>query len=454
MRSNLSAASKSLWLIVSCHLPAMLAFTPVPVSIQHEGTPSTSSSLYSSKPSMVGKVVAQRFLYYLSPTQSSIKSPYALEQRQYYSVQEDNSLEPVGDRCFFLRGDAAVNPPVDPPEESVNKQGMLRRYTKLGSSLYKLHNVAEDNDDEELGSTLWDSTYALILQCMAQPEIIKGNGLELGCGVGVGGLLSCIGAGIASGTTIGGTAEDRYQSIEEIAEGPAEGEALPGLEKNEAPVSSLLRKITMTDSKESTLNQCFTNVKRSHFPSQKIEITELDWNNRIPERMRGKYDFILGSDLAYYFPLVTPLARTVAYSLQPSPYDRIDNEQLIGGRFVHVGPAHRETVDDLRRKLSRGYKMNVQTKELVLERLDLVPLILDSLLEEETHLQEEVEVQGGYVEFQNLEKSRFTSLVGHHNEDYDGFNGEGFFPTETGREDVYGSDGKEQEFGFGTEGAW
>ena len=98
--------------------------------------------------------------------------------------------------------------------------------------------------------------------------------------------------------------------------------------------------------------------------------------------------------------------------------------------------------------------MNVQTEELVLERLDLVPLILDSLLEEETHLQEEVEVQGGYVEFQNLEKSRFTSLVGHHNEDYDGFNGEGFFPTETGREDVYGSDGKEQEFGFGTEGAW
>lgn len=314
-----------------------------------------------------------------------------------------------------------------------------------------MNNVAEEEEDESLGSSVWDSSHAMILYCMANPEFIKGRGLEVGSGIGLGGILSCVGAGIASGATESSKSSG-YQSIEEIANTPVEeeGEGLPGFEKKYAPVPNNMVKLLLSDSHESLLNKCFVNVNKSSFPPAKVEIRQLDWNQRVPNEMKGQYDFILGCDCAYYFPLVNPLARTVAYTLQISPYDKVDNEQRVGGQFVHIGPEHRATIQDLRRKLSRGYRMNTRTQSLALERFDLVPLFLDSMEDEETQLKDEIEgTKGGFVEYQNSETSYFTVLTGYHNEDYDGFNGEYFFPADTGKED-YGGDGTELDFGYGT----
>lgn len=400
-----------------------------------------------------GKVVAQRFLYRLSPTKSSVTTPYTIEERQYFSVGEDRSLEPFGDKCFILRGPENTSTQVDAeaPPETLKKNGQPRMYTRIGPSLYKIDNVAEEEEEESLGSSLWESSHAMILYCMANPEYIKGKGLEVGAGIGIGGILSCIGAGVALDSTK--SSEDIENSPPATSDAPSEEgedeEGLPGFDKKFAPVPENLAKLILTDSHEHVLNECFTNVNKSSFPPSKVEIMQLDWNQRVPNEMKSQYDFIIGCDCAYYFPLVNPLARTVAYTLQTSPYDRVDNEQTVGGRFVHIGPAHRESIQDLRKKLSKGYKMNTSTQSLVLERFDLVPLFLDSLKEVNDQLEEEIEGEtAGFVEYQNIATTSFTSLVGHHHEDYDGFNGEYFFPADTGREDNYGGDGTELDSGF------
>ena len=406
----------------------------------------------NSGSNLTGKVVAQRFIYRLSPLKSPVTSPYTVEERQYFTVGEDRSLEPFGDKCFILRGPEGDNTDVEPPPETLKKNGQPRVYTCIGPCLYKVDNIAEEDEDENLGSSVWDSSHAMILYCMANPEFMKGRGMEVGSGIGVGGILSTIAAGLAMGETESSPSSG-YQSIEDIANSPVaenDEEGLPGPEKKYAPVPGNLAKLVLTDSHETLLNKCFTNVNRSSFPSTKVEIRQLDWNQRVPNEMKAQYDFIIGCDCAYYFPLVNPLARTVAYTLQTSPYDRVDNEQMVGGTFIYIGPEHRESIQDLRRRLSRGYRMNTRTKGLVLERLDLVPLFLDSMEEVDSQLQEEIEGEtAGFVEYQNVETTSFTTLIGYHNEDYDGFNGEYFFPADTGKED-YGGDGTDLDFGYST----
>ena len=420
------------------------------VNAHHVTSFSMTMSSSSGSADFSGKVVAQRFVYRLSPTKSSFTTPYTIEERQYYSVGEDRSLEPFGDKCFILRGPEYTDVEIEPPPETLKKNGQPRVYTRIGPSLYQMNNVAEEEEDESLGSSVWDSSHAMILYCMAHPDLIRGKGLEVGSGIGLGGILSCVGAGIAAGENEP-SKKSSYQSIEDIANTPIEDdEGMPGFEKSYAPVPNNMVKILLSDSHETLLDKCFVNVKKSSFPPAKVEIRQLDWNQRVPNEMKGQYDFIIGCDCAYYFPLVNPLARTVAYTLQISPYDKVDNNQRVGGQFIHIGPEHREAIQDLRRRLSRGYRMNTRTRSLALERFDLVPLFLDSMEAEATQLKEEVESDtAGFVEYQNIETSYFTVLEAYHSEDYDGFNGEYYFPADTGKED-YGGDGTDLDFGYST----
>jgi len=448
----------------------------------------------SSSVDLSGKLIAQRYIYRLSPTKSSVTAPYTIEERQYYSVSEDRtSLEPHGDKRFFLRADDNGNDDdrSSPPEGVKKSSGQPRTYTRIGPSLYKMvHQVRErddeDDEDSELGLTVWNSSFAMTLYCMANPHLVEGNVLELGSGVGIGAILSCIGAGFAAARTdSGGSGSGSgsvdngggggFQSIEDIGSSPS-----PSTKSNYAPVPPEMKQLTLTDNSLPVLKRCVDNIKNAAFPPSRVDIHQLDWSSRVPTPMVGKFDCILACDCAYYFPLVAPLARTMAYSLRTSPYyyandadnnnddaedystidddddsDANDNgagRKMGGGRFLHVGPEHRDSIRDLRTKLSRGYRMETTTETLVLEQFDLVPLVLDSLEGEEEQLREEVEGGASYVEYQSVDTSRFTVVAGSHHEDYDGFNGDYFFPVETGNEDNSGSDGKGRELGYGVDG--
>ena len=143
----------------------------------------SSSQLKMADPSkdLTGKIVAQRYIYRFSLEKSAVSSPYAIEERQYYSVAEDRSLEPFGSKHFIFR-DWEAKDDIPPPEETLKKNGTPRMYTRIGKALYTVKDLKEDDpgDDGDIGGSVWDSSFALALYCMAHPEVIRGKGIEIG----------------------------------------------------------------------------------------------------------------------------------------------------------------------------------------------------------------------------------------------------------------------------------
>lgn len=119
-----------------------------------------------------GTVVTERYLYRFSPTESAIQTPYAIEERQYYAVASDKSLEPLGDKAIIFRGAETKDGSEDPSDSG--KPGV---YTKLGPALYAVEGLTETEDPDGLEDA---SNYVMALYCMQHPEIIKGRGMEVG----------------------------------------------------------------------------------------------------------------------------------------------------------------------------------------------------------------------------------------------------------------------------------
>ncbi len=120
-----------------------------------------------------GTVVTERYLYRFSPTDSDIQSPYAIEERQYYAVAADKSLEPLGDKSIIFRGGERNESGNRNPSED-GKPGV---YTQIGPALYALEGLKEQEDPDGLEDS---SSYAIALYCMEHPKIIRGRGLEVG----------------------------------------------------------------------------------------------------------------------------------------------------------------------------------------------------------------------------------------------------------------------------------
>lgn len=216
-------------------------------------------------------------------------------------------------------------------------------------------------------------------------------------GFGIGGILSVIGAGIAS---------DAASNAENHDE-----------ESLTAPAPSALSEIILTDCNELLLNKCLDNLESSSFDVSKVN---LRLKRHQCNEMKNEFNFVLGCDSANAHD-VAPLAKSIAYSLQSTNFDE----------FLHIEPEENERgLSSLREELEKGYRMNTMRNEIVMERLHLLPLNLNSLDEVEGQMNDEVERNpGSFVEFQNMRRKRYSALFGCHNEAYNGLNGEHFFPA-------------------------
>ena len=357
---------------------------------------------------LVGNVVAKRNLYRFSPTQSPIQSPFTIERRQYFTVQQDQSMEPIGGQNFVFRGFVEELDEGE-EEEPIFKADATRNFAAVGPALYSVNGLAD-------GGASQDSNCALALYSMANPDTFEGQGMQLGSGSGVAGILSVVGAGLTA----------KFSGMKERQRN--EGWK-PSDEKGNTPVPENLSKILLTESQGIMLDKCVQNLRASAFPPIKIELGLLDWEQNIPMSMGDMFDFIVGCDCAFGLPSVTPLARTVALALKSSPCDKAEQStQQIRGKFLHIGPGNKESYFDLKNGLVNLYKMVSSMEEIVLERLELVPLVFDSLDEAGAQLKNETDANvGGIVEFQNIESSTYSALIAHHNEDYDGSNGDDIF---------------------------
>jgi len=385
---------------------------------------------------LAGKVVYQRFLYKLSPLSDVPETPYTIEERLRFKVGDDGrELTPAGHKTFILRD--------GPDDDDASPLGNTAKPQKrVGKILYKesFHEITESESGAEsyaanARGTIDDGGIASALYFAARPNLVRGNVLELSSGVGFGGIMSCIAAGVAMpkpSYEINPLGDDDDENSN--GEGSGDDDILPS--KDETPLPLYLEKLTLSDSNEEILNECSKNTRICGIPSNKIGLGLLDWNMPVKKEMKNQFDLILGNDIAYQFPDVKGISRLTAYCLKANPYlgEMIERDSLSGGQFVHIGPHTRDTISDLRKKLRNGYRMEVDVGYLELERFDLAPMILDSVKDEAAAEEKLLDEDNGYVEYQSESKEKFSMFVATHCDGYDGFNGEYFFPTETGME--------------------
>lgn len=161
-----------------------------------------------------------------------------------------------------------------------------------------------------------------------------------------------------------------------------------------APTPDTLESILMTDSSEPLLTKCIDNLGTSSFPVAKVGLGLLDWKKRVHNDMKDQFDFIIGNNCAYDF---ASLSKVVAYSLKLHP-------EFGSGTFVHIGAGNRAGIIGLNNELQRKHRLNTVTKELVLERIELLPFINEEV---PTNLN---------IDYDNVEAGKFSLLVGYHDD--------------------------------------
>lgn len=181
------------------------------------------------------------------------------------------------------------------------------------------------------GSMTWESSVAMGLYFAENPHELQGNVIELGSGVGLGGILSRIAKDISSDT------------------------------------NNL--SVTLTDVQDDVLNmlQYNTNIaaKASRpIDDSTIKIQKLDWydyleNCESPKEDVGRYDTIIASDCAYLHSQVYPLSETI-YKLLGR-----DNFQ----KLHMFAPSNRAVVYDLIDELKDSKDMRVEIEEIEMTKL-------------------------------------------------------------------------------------
>lgn len=149
------------------------------------------------------------------------------------------------------------------------------------------------------GATTWESSLAMTMLFSVKPELLQGHVLELGSGVGVGGIL------------------------------------LSHVLATSSPSSSM-SSLTLTDGNLQVLQECRGNCQQSATKRFPIHIEQFLWNDDNPPAHRRLFDTIFASDCAYKYPDVLALALAMKRSLAPlgtihifGPYNRGALQQLL-----------------------------------------------------------------------------------------------------------------------------
>ena len=131
------------------------------------------------------------------------------------------------------------------------------------------------------GSMTWDSSIAMSLYFASHPELMFGNVIELGSGVGYGGILNTI-----------------FRSYSSSA----------------VPFHSM----TLTDYSNEVLQYCKENVSRffAAAASSSIQVTKLDWHDFLRGTGKSldhaeKYDTVIACECAYRYPDIVALISTM-----------------------------------------------------------------------------------------------------------------------------------------------
>ena len=215
-------------------------------------------------------------------------------------------------------------------EESYDIERARKKMSLLPASPKSSHTFSFDlqeinhgvQNGSGTGSQSWDSSVVMGLYFGMQPEELRGHVLELGSGVGLGGILSLSSYIMANNVNHGGSA---------------------------AAAAASEKSITFTDVNDDVLNMLQRNIANaSHasscsFVKDNICIEKLDWFDFLGGDMHApedrRYDTIIASDCAYLRSQIEPLIGTISALLGNkrnekfhmfTPYNRSVVHELIG----------------------------------------------------------------------------------------------------------------------------
>lgn len=188
------------------------------------------------------------------------------------------------------------------------------------------------------GATTWESSILMAMYFASRPETLSGDAVELGSGVGLGGIICALGPRIFLGRK---------------------------------PINS----ITLTDINPMVLEQCRKNVKtiidactNTGSRTTPLSVSKLDWYDFLPHSFEKStvpnqlFDTIIACDCAYRHQDIAALAATMTSLL------RDDNSR------IHIfGPSNRSGLDDLLALLREEYELSVTVQPLDMERYRLRP---------------------------------------------------------------------------------
>jgi predicted nicotinamide N-methyase len=191
------------------------------------------------------------------------------------------------------------------------------------------------------GSMTWDSSIAMSLYLASHPELIFGNVIELGSGVGYGGILNTL-----------------FRSYSSSA----------------VPFHSM----TLTDYSNQVLQYCKENVSRffdkSSVASSSIQVTKLDWYDFLRRTEKSldhaeKYDTVIACDCAYRYPDIVALVSTMKGLLKRKKTSK-----------VHIfGPINRGGMLRLISKLRQDKSFDVREEYIDMARYRLdAPCSIDN----------------------------------------------------------------------------
>lgn len=195
------------------------------------------------------------------------------------SLEEQYNLKRAS-KTFIVRRD-----------DSCNISSSLPNVARLGSPLSKFE--LQEIDQGVLGSagtgaTTWESSIAMSLYFSSNPNLLLGNVVELGSGVGLAGLLS----------QMAPTALSKMQSL------------------------------TLTDGSNEVLEQCRRNLNQIEQSGLPIHVQNLNWHDFVDGhntagKPANRYDTVLASDCAYRYSDVAALAATMTALCRKNETSRI-----------------------------------------------------------------------------------------------------------------------------------
>lgn len=178
------------------------------------------------------------------------------------------------------------------------------------------------------GATTWESSIAMSLFFSSNPNMLRGDIIELGSGVGLAGLLGQIMTPTAS---------------------------LPAINS-----------LTLTDVNAQVLEQCQRNLDQVSLTGLPTQVEKLDWYDVVNKKESDsvkKYDTVLASDCCYRYSDVAALTSTMTSLCRKDEHSRI-----------HVfGPYNRAALHELVNQLRNDCGMNVEMNWIEMSRYRLLP---------------------------------------------------------------------------------